>query len=147
MYITPRTLLGIIRLAQAMSKLAFRDTVNQDDVDEALKLMDFSIQTLRTMKNDKGANERASKSYVFHNTYIGKEHVTNDKMSDVMKAVKEVMTYNNAPSMNVNEILKKIKSTHLASLKLEKPDLMEALNYYKKLQIIYVDEDDNVIFL
>lgn len=50
MYVTPRTLLAIIRLAQAMAKLCFRDIVNQGDVDEAIKLMDFSIRSLRNMK-------------------------------------------------------------------------------------------------
>jgi len=32
-YITPRTLLAIIRIAQAMAKFNFRDTVEQLDVD------------------------------------------------------------------------------------------------------------------
>ncbi len=50
MYVTPRTLLAIIRLAQAMSKLQFRDEVKQGDIDEAIKLMDFSIRSLRNMK-------------------------------------------------------------------------------------------------
>jgi len=35
-----------------MSKLCFRDVVNQADVDEAIKLMDFSIRSLRTLKAD-----------------------------------------------------------------------------------------------
>src|SRR6187399_2852833 len=52
MYVTPRTLLAIIRLAQAMSKLQFRNEVKQSDVDEALKLMDFSIRSLRNAKGD-----------------------------------------------------------------------------------------------
>ena len=47
MYITPRTLLGIIRLSQALAKLNFRDEVSQKDVDESLRLMDFSFQSLR----------------------------------------------------------------------------------------------------
>lgn len=50
MYVTPRTLLAIIRLAQAMAKLSFREEVNQNDVDEAIKLMDFSIRSLRSIK-------------------------------------------------------------------------------------------------
>lgn len=53
MYVTPRTLLAIIRLAQALSKLQFRNEVKQSDVDEALKLMDYSIRSLRNLK-DKG---------------------------------------------------------------------------------------------
>jgi len=50
MYVTPRTLLAIIRLSQALARLSFRPQVNQADVDEALKLMDFSIRSLRTLK-------------------------------------------------------------------------------------------------
>lgn len=36
MYVTPRTLLAIIRIAQAMAKLSFRNEVNQSDVDTGL---------------------------------------------------------------------------------------------------------------
>jgi DNA replication licensing factor MCM7 len=50
MYVTPRTLLAIIRLAQAMAKLHFRNEVKQFDVDEAIKLMDFSIKSLISLK-------------------------------------------------------------------------------------------------
>ena len=52
MYVTPRTLLAIIRLAQAMAKLNWRNEVKQFDVDEAIKLMDFSIRSLRNMKGN-----------------------------------------------------------------------------------------------
>lgn len=46
MYVTPRTLLAIIRLSQAMAKLGFRDVVQQSDVNEAIRLMDYSIKSL-----------------------------------------------------------------------------------------------------
>ena len=63
MYVTPRTLLAIIRLAQAMAKLNFRNEVKQFDVDEALKLMDFSIKSLRNLKGDaKKKNNRGNYS-------------------------------------------------------------------------------------
>lgn len=58
MYVTPRTLLAIIRLSQAMAKLGFRDTVKQTDVNEAIRLMDYSIKSLQ--KNSaKSAKERS----------------------------------------------------------------------------------------
>lgn len=60
MYVTPRTLLAIIRLAQANAKLNFRDEVKQYDVDEALKLMDFSIRSLRSMKTDKDTKRNSN---------------------------------------------------------------------------------------
>jgi len=53
LYVTTRTLLGIIRLAQAMSKLSFRNEVNQADVDEAIRLMDYSIRSLRKQEGSK----------------------------------------------------------------------------------------------
>jgi DNA replication licensing factor MCM7 len=62
MYITPRTLLGIIRLAQAMAKLNFRDEVTQGDIDEGINLMDFSIRSLRTLKDDKKSQGGVSKN-------------------------------------------------------------------------------------
>jgi len=64
MYVTPRTLLAIIRLAQAMAKLNFRNEVKQGDVDEALKLMDFSIRSLRNMKGDDKQKKKNSKLIV-----------------------------------------------------------------------------------
>ncbi|KAK4173646.1 putative DNA replication licensing factor [Triangularia setosa] len=43
---TPRTLLGIVRLAQALARLRFSNTVTQEDVDEALRLMEASKESL-----------------------------------------------------------------------------------------------------
>ena len=61
MYVTPRTLLAIIRLAQAMAKLNFRNDVRQFDVDEALTLMDFSIKSLRNLKGDNKSKRKNGK--------------------------------------------------------------------------------------
>ncbi|KAM3453736.1 hypothetical protein MY3296_003579 [Beauveria thailandica] len=43
---TPRTLLGVVRLAQALARLRFSDVVTQDDVDEALRLIEASKDSL-----------------------------------------------------------------------------------------------------
>jgi len=40
MYITPRTLLGIIRTAQAHAKCRFSNMVEQEDIDEAIRLIE-----------------------------------------------------------------------------------------------------------
>ncbi|OIW34475.1 DNA replication licensing factor mcm7 [Coniochaeta ligniaria NRRL 30616] len=45
---TPRTLLGVVRLAQALARLRFSNTVVQDDVDEALRLVEASKDSLNT---------------------------------------------------------------------------------------------------
>jgi DNA replication licensing factor MCM7 len=61
MYITPRTLLAIIRISQSMAKLNFRDTVIQGDVDQAIRLMDYSIRSLNNIKDDDTEKRRNSK--------------------------------------------------------------------------------------
>lgn len=63
MYITPRTLLAIIRISQAMAKFHFRDLVTQPDVDQAIKLMDYSFETLEKIhrEDQKGYNRRDRK--------------------------------------------------------------------------------------
>jgi len=45
-YTSARTLLGILRLSQALARLRFADTVIIEDVDEALRLMEVSKESL-----------------------------------------------------------------------------------------------------
>ncbi|KHE84505.1 MCM-domain-containing protein [Neurospora crassa] len=55
---TPRTLLGVVRLAQALARLRFSNTVTQDDVDEALRLVEASKESLAQDDRNTG-NKRA----------------------------------------------------------------------------------------
>lgn len=49
--------------------------------------------------------------------------------------------------MNVADILKRMAKNTFSSLKLKKDELMDVLEHYKKLQVIYLDSDENVVFL
>ncbi|KAK6084230.1 DNA replication licensing factor mcm7-like protein [Seiridium cupressi] len=59
---TPRTLLGVVRLAQALARLRFADSVDQDDCDEALRLVEASKESLAAhegpRKRGRDANTR-----------------------------------------------------------------------------------------
>ncbi|KAK0731800.1 MCM2/3/5 family-domain-containing protein [Lasiosphaeris hirsuta] len=55
---TPRTLLGVVRLAQALARLRFSNIVTQDDCDEALRLIEASKESLAGEDNRSG-NRRA----------------------------------------------------------------------------------------
>lgn len=57
---TPRTLLGVVRLAQALARLRFSNEVIQDDVDEALRLVEASKQSLEAEDPRKGRGLNAS---------------------------------------------------------------------------------------
>ncbi|GLI59736.1 hypothetical protein VaNZ11_001684 [Volvox africanus] len=56
-YTTPRTLLSILRLSQALAKLRFSNLVEQGDVDEALRLMRQSKASLETSGSNSGPGD------------------------------------------------------------------------------------------
>lgn len=129
MYVTPRTLLAIIRLAQAMAKLQFRDEVKQSDVDEAIKLMDYSIRSLRTTTGEAKTRREGKKQFA-----------QEDRMGQVMGAVREIVTTSGQRSISVLEILKRIKRVNSALI-VEKEELEQILDYYKKMQVVYINPD------
>ena len=66
-HISPRTLLGVVRLAQALARLRFAEQVVSDDVDEALRLMEVSKASLyeNSGPNAHGADATPS-SKIYH---------------------------------------------------------------------------------
>lgn len=54
---TPRTLLGIVRLAQALAKLRLMDVVEKEDVEEALRLIKVSKESLYQDNNKRREDE------------------------------------------------------------------------------------------
>jgi DNA replication licensing factor MCM7 len=62
-HVTPRTLLGIIRLSQALARLRFSDKVISEDVDEALRLIEVSKSSLHTDAQAGVDQSPASKIY------------------------------------------------------------------------------------
>lgn len=51
-YTSARTLLGVLRLSQALARLRFSEVVVHADVDEALRLMEVSNETLKEDDDD-----------------------------------------------------------------------------------------------
>ncbi|KAF9906469.1 Mcm2-7 hexameric complex component [Linnemannia zychae] len=60
-YVSARTLLGVLRLAQAMARLRFSDVVSVEDVNEALRLIDVSKASLYDQES--GQNGRDGRNY------------------------------------------------------------------------------------
>ena len=48
--------------------------------------------------------------------------------------------------MNVGDIIKKLSKGPLM-IKTKKEELMDVLNHYKKLNVLFIDSDENVFFL
>ncbi|KAK7038025.1 DNA replication licensing factor MCM7 [Favolaschia claudopus] len=64
-YTSARTLLGVLRLAQALARLRFSDTVEHPDVDEALRLMDCSKQSLDDDDDQEQGPDKSAISSIF----------------------------------------------------------------------------------
>lgn len=60
---SPRTLLGVIRLSQALARLRFADTVVMEDADEALRLIEVSKASLHDKSDWDEDNTISSKIY------------------------------------------------------------------------------------
>ncbi|KAG8165019.1 hypothetical protein KVR01_005294 [Diaporthe batatas] len=64
---TPRTLLGIVRLSQALARLRFAEEVSQDDVDESLRLVEASKDSLHTEQQGAGGRRAMNASSRVYN--------------------------------------------------------------------------------
>lgn len=62
---SPRTLLGIVRLSQALARLRFANEVVQEDVDEALRLVDASKESLYA-DEDRGRRDLTASSRIYN---------------------------------------------------------------------------------
>lgn len=60
---SPRTLLGILRLSQALARLRFSDQVVTEDVDEALRLVEVSKASLYNDARGQGDQSNSTKVY------------------------------------------------------------------------------------
>ena len=124
-----------------MAKFNFREEVNQQDVDSAIKLMDFSFRTLENM-NDDGESSRRQQGRSGQSAQ--------DSMSTIMNDVRSLFTANNAKQMNVAEIHKKLQRANAGRYNqrnFTKDNVTEALQYYVKLCVTYIDPEDNVVIL
>ncbi|KAH7889611.1 minichromosome maintenance protein mcm7p [Phlebopus sp. FC_14] len=64
-YTSARTLLGVLRLSQALARLRFADIVQHDDVDEALRLMECSKESLHDDEEQEYEPDRSIVSQIF----------------------------------------------------------------------------------
>jgi DNA replication licensing factor MCM7 len=64
-YVSPRTLLGILRLSQALARLRFSAEVVTEDVDEALRLVEVSKASLYN-DGDRNGGDQSMSSKIFN---------------------------------------------------------------------------------
>lgn len=125
-YTTPRTLLAMIRLAQGLAKLRFSDEVSQEDVEEAMRLMDSAQKSLKPDEEDNEEvrgrvprrNDKKTRVYHIMKTLAGKDKEAIDKSALANEAM-------------VNRITVE--------------ELDEAIEHYNRLNMIDYNVEDQTI--
>ena len=111
MYITPRTLLGIIRTAQAHAKCRFSNVVEQEDIDEAIRLIDACRESFNeTLEKEK-------------KNIFGHDRSQQQVISDIFKVLKDVCTN----SVNRNTALYKDIEVAIEKKGFTKEDLFKTM--------------------
>ncbi|KAL2757404.1 hypothetical protein ACRALDRAFT_2025206 [Sodiomyces alcalophilus JCM 7366] len=65
-HVTPRSLVAVIRLSQALARLRFSNLVDQDDVVEALRLLEASKESLATDQGTGGRSRLNASSRIYN---------------------------------------------------------------------------------
>jgi hypothetical protein len=71
-------------------------------------------------------------------------------MSQVINDVRNLMNFANSKQMNLNEILRKLQKSNPARYNtkdFKKDNILEVLTHYKKLQVVFMDSEENLVFL
>ena len=125
-YVTPRTLLAIIRLAQGLARLRINDEVEQIDVDEALRLIEVS----RSQINDEEDKEK--------DTYIKRQ----DTVGSVFLVLREMCNNSKDKTIKISDLINKCLSKSLAQ-----ENVNECLEEYTNLNVIYVNNNRTEVTL
>jgi hypothetical protein len=66
-------------------------------------------------------------------------------MTKIIRMVRDIYNRKGCHPIEVGELLSQMNKKEL--VKISKEELVDALNYYKRLQVVYVNNDQQVIFL
>ncbi|KAG7193585.1 DNA replication licensing factor MCM7 [Scheffersomyces spartinae] len=121
-HITPRTLLGILRMSQALARLRFSNDVNQHDVDEALRLIDVSKSSMN--QDDDGHRE------------------DNSPQTLIQLLIKDMARTRNSSRLDFNEVRNRVIAKGF-----KQSDLDETMRLWKLWDVAdVVDDGETLMF-
>jgi len=86
-YITPRSLLAILRLAQALARLRFSNEVLQSDIEEAIRLTNESKKSLLTDSEKRSGVDYISEIYQTVRDYAISQQKTEIRYEDILPQI------------------------------------------------------------
>ena len=128
-YITPRTLLGVIRISQGLAKIRESKTVSQDDVEEALRLVEAARSSV-----DKERTEDARMNEQFHEN--------TDTLSKIFGIIRDLCSKEPGQTIKFAKAEKAITKAGF-----EKENFFSTLEQYTNLNVIYIWDKNETISL
>lgn len=132
---TPRTLLGILRMSQALARIRFSDKVDSGDVNEALRLVNAAKNSLY---DDDTEIEETSQEKLFTiiKEFIASEMQANHSKIVSLERLKEICRMKNFREDEINECIEKY----------EMLNIWQVIDNGNSLTLIDVnDEDDDLM--
>ena len=118
---TPRQLLSILRLSQALARLRFSDRVTREDIEEAIRLTHASRASLLDDSNSKAKE---------------------DSISLIFSAIRDLSNQLNAETLNYVTVVAAILRKGYTE-----QQLLECLDEYENLGVVSVDSDKTCVTL
>lgn len=125
-YVTPRTLLAMIRLSQGIAKLRFSNEVCQADIDQAIDLVDKAQAALHE-KDDQITNIAKGKS---------------SKSGKILRLIKDIAKKEEGGVISFAAIEQSVIGAGLTT-----EDLAAAISFYEKSGMLVVNEERSKISL
>ncbi|KAJ2381470.1 DNA replication licensing factor MCM7, partial [Coemansia sp. RSA 2611] len=125
---TPRTLLAILRLAQARARIRGADAVGTEDVDEALRLMDAAHVTLDSQPTGSSGifGERQQRSDPVSSIFA--------IMTRQLGTMQAVSSTGSMPQLNYSDVLGRVRDAGFSEA-----DLSRCLQQYEDINILQVN--------
>jgi DNA replication licensing factor MCM7 len=119
-YITPRTLLGIIRISQGLAKIRKSLTVCQDDVEEALRILDSARASV---EKERSEDERINQEF----------NENTDTLSKIFSIIRDLCSKEAGQTVKFGKAEKTVtKAGH------KKEDFFATLEQYTNLNVLYI---------
>ena len=126
-YITPRSLLAIIRLSQSLARLRLNPEVNSEDVNEAIRLTESSRNSIN--KGIKDGNKEGEIKLNFRDSFY-----------NILRQMAKKDNGDYESEINLRDFLQKTN-------KFDSSKVNIFLEDYQKSNIIYVNKQENKIIL
>ncbi len=127
-YTTPRTLLAVLRLAQALAKIRFSTTVSQADVDEAMRLIEVSRSSVDS-----------------HLDKTGRSKIDADPITRIYSLIKDLSNARTSDGENAKEIQMDLIREAIRSRGFSDEQLGQCIDEFDKCNIWSLSSNGSVL--